>query len=347
MKGRAVLVVVVLVAGVAAAAASADPAKVGPPSSMASTGDSITRAFNTCSFPFVDCTANSWSTGTSSTVNGVYRRVLALNSAISGRNSNDAKTGAKMVDLTGQVTTAGSQGVELVTILMGANDVCTSSETSMTPVATLRAQFQAGLDTLTKALPNARIAVSSIPNIYNLWSILRTSSSARLVWGLYGICQSMLANPGSSAQADVDRRARVAQRNRDDNDAIAAVCAQYVHCRFDDYAFYNTVFTTSDVSTRDYFHPSVAGQAKAAATAWASSFDYGDRITPVSTALVSGGSMSVTATDNVGVSGIEYRFAGGSWTRYTAPVALATGQAVDVRAVDVNGNIEASHAVTG
>ena len=330
-----------------AVAAQAEPAKVGYPSSMAATGDSITRAFNTCSFPFVDCPANSWSTGTSASVNSVYSRILARNAAISGKNLNDAKSGAKMVDLNGQVTTAGSQGVGLVTILMGANDVCTSSESTMTPVATLQAQLQQALDTLTKALPNARIGVSSIPNIYNLWSILHTNSTARTVWSLYGICQSMLANSNSTAQADVDRRARVAQRNRDDNDAIAAVCASYVHCRFDAYAAYNLAFTTADVSTRDYFHPSVAGQAKAAATAWTASFDYTDQVAPVSTALVSGGMMSVTATDNVGVSGIEYRAPGGAWARYTGPVALGTGQSLDVRAVDVNGNIEASQTITG
>jgi hypothetical protein len=57
--------------------------------------------------------------------------------------------------------------------------------------------------------------------------------------------------------------------------------------------------------------------------------------------------MSVTATDDVGVAGVEYRPAGGGWIRYTEPVALAAGQAVDVRAVDVNGNIEASHTITG
>ena len=118
-------------------------------------------------------------------------------------------------------------------------------------------------------------------------------------------------------------------------------------CGFDRYAAYNLVFTTCDVTTRDYFHPSVSGQAKAAAVAWTNSFDYTDQTAPVSTAVVSGGLMSVTATDNVAVSGIEYRFAGGSWTRYTGPVALAVGQAVDVRAVDVNGNIEASHTITG
>ena len=346
MKLRVVLAALV-VAAVAVPAAHADPAKVGYPNSIASTGDSITRAFNTCGFPFIDCTSNSWSTGTSSSVNSVYSRILARNGLIAGRNRNDARTGARMIDLNGQVTTAGTQGVELVTILMGANDVCTSSEASMTPVATLRAQFRQALETVTKALPNARIAVSSIPNIYNLWSILRPNSTARFIWSLYGICQSMLANANSTAQADVDRRARVAQRNRDDNDAIAAVCADYVHCRFDGYAAYNLVFTTTDVSTRDYFHPSVAGQAKAAAITWTNSFDYTDQVAPASTALVSGGTMSVTATDNVALSGVEYRFPGGSWARYTGPVALATGQVVDGRAVDVNGNIEASHTIIG
>ena len=33
------------------------------PNSIASTGDSITRAFNDCWFPYVDCPSASWSTG--------------------------------------------------------------------------------------------------------------------------------------------------------------------------------------------------------------------------------------------------------------------------------------------
>ena len=76
---RAAFVTSVAVALAAASAALADPAKVGYPSSIASTGDSITRAFETCSLPFTDCPVNSWSTGTSSTVNSQYRRILAGN----------------------------------------------------------------------------------------------------------------------------------------------------------------------------------------------------------------------------------------------------------------------------
>jgi len=330
--------------------ATADPAKVGSPNSIASTGDSITRAFNTCSFPFVDCPANSWATGTSTAVNSVYRRILAANPAISGRNFNDAKTGGKMVDLNGQVTVAASQGAQLVTILMGANDVCTSSEATMTPVATLRSQLQTGLTTLSARLPDARIAVSSIPNIYRLWQVMHTNFAAVLTWTIGGICQSMLQNPTSNAQADVDRRARVAQRNRDDNDAIRDVCAQFIHCRFDGYAAYGLQFTTSDVSNRDYFHPSVAGQAKAAAVAWSSSFDYSDQVAPVSSAAFDAatGTVTLSATDAAGVSGIEYRLSTDAlgYRRYTGPVTLGPGTTITFRAVDVNGNVEATHALT-
>jgi lysophospholipase L1-like esterase len=332
--------------------AAAEPGKVGYPDSIASTGDSITRAFNTCSFPFIDCPANSWSTGTSTTVNSQYRRILGQNSLINGRNFNDAKTGAKMVDLNGQVTTAVSEGAEYVTILMGANDVCASSESAMTPVATLRAQLQQALGTLSAGLPNARIFVSSIPNIYRLWSLLHTNFSAVLTWQAFGICKSMLANPISTAQADVARRARVRQRNIDDNAAIAVVCAQYVHCRYDDGAAFAIQFTASDVSTRDYFHPSVAGQAKAASTSWGATFDFTDQIAPVSSAAtstdpVSGTDVSLSATDDVGVAGIELRLDGGGWTRYAGTVVVPAGSTLTWRAVDVNGNIEATHSLVG
>lgn len=251
------------------AAANTPPATAASyPSSMASTGDSITRAFNTGSNAFLDAPANSWSTGTNSSVNSMYSRILAVNPAISGKNFNDARSGAKMIDLNGQVTTAAGRNVEYVTILMGANDVCTSSESTMTSVQAFRDQFQTAMNTLNQRLPNTRVYVLSIPNVYNLWSVLKGNSSARATWGLLKICQSMLASPQSTQQADIARRDRVRQRNIDFNTQLQEVCAQYVQCRFDGNATFNTVFTAGDVSSRDYFHPSTAGQAKLAQTAW-------------------------------------------------------------------------------
>lgn len=242
------------------------------PNSMSATGDSITRAFNTGRIAFTDAPQNSWSTGTSTQVNSHYLRILAGNSAISGKNYNDAKSGAKMADLSGQMQTVVSRQVGYVTVLMGGNDVCTSTEAGMTPVADFATQFKAAMDVVTTGSPQALVFVASIPDAYHLWEILKDNRKARSAWDIYDICQSLLANPLSTAQADADRRLRVRQRNIDFNTQLGLVCASYTQCRFDGNAVFKTAFTANDVSTRDYFHPSVAGQAKLASVTWAVSY---------------------------------------------------------------------------
>jgi lysophospholipase L1-like esterase len=328
------------------------PAIVNYPSSIASTGDSITRAFNTGGVPFTDSTGNSWSTGTNSTVMSHYSRILPNHPPISGQNFNDAVTGAQMVDLNSQVQSAVTQGAAYVTVLLGANDACTDTEAQMTPVATYRAQFQTAMNTLATGLPNARIFVLSVPNVYNLWFILKDDSSARSTWSLFGICQSLLANPTSTAQADVDRRNRVKQRVIDYNTQLAEVCATNIHCKFDNNAAFNTDFVPSDVSTRDYFHPTIAGQAKIANVSYGATFDFREGVPPATVAMlgksVYGGNrlFTFTASDNTGVAGIEYKINSGAWTRYASPVSLPNGSSLTYRAVDVNGNIETARTIT-
>ncbi len=248
-------------------AVSPAEAAVTYPNSMASLGDSITRGFNTGFFPFLDSPSNSWSTGTNSNVNSHYERILAANPNIRGRNFNFAVSSAKMINLYDEVNSI-NQRVDYVTILLGANDVCTTSQATMTPVATFKSQLQSGLNTLKAKFPDARIFIASIPNIYNLWQILKDNFFARLTWGSLSICQSMLANPTSNASADVNRRNSVRQHNIDLNTTLAQVCATYSGCRFDNNASFNTVFVPSDVSSRDYFHPTIAGQRKLAETTY-------------------------------------------------------------------------------
>ena len=177
MKGLVLAVFVAALCALAVPFAVADPALTGYPDSMASTGDSITRAFNTCPSAFTDCPANSWSTGTSASVNSHYRRILAANP-----RSRDATTTTRRPAEDGRPRGPGAvpiaQHAEYVTILMGANDVCTSSESTMTPVATLRSQLQTALTTLSAGLPNARIFVASIPDVYHLWQLLHTNFAA-------------------------------------------------------------------------------------------------------------------------------------------------------------------------
>ena len=91
----------------------------GYPDSMASLGDSITRATNPGPGLFGDQPQYSWSTGSDITVESHYYRILQQNSLITGNNYNFAISGAKMADLSGQAANAVSQGVDYVTILHG------------------------------------------------------------------------------------------------------------------------------------------------------------------------------------------------------------------------------------
>jgi len=178
-----------------------------------------------------------------------------------------------MSDLAGQAATAATQQAAAVTILMGANDVCTASVATMTDPTVLGSELRTALATLASNDSNAQIYVASIPNVYRLWQVLHTNLAADLVWSFAGICQSLLANPLSTSAADQARRLQVQQRTIADNTQIAAVCSEFVgRCHFDNNAVYNIAFTASDVTTRDYFHPNVNGQAKAAATTWAEFF---------------------------------------------------------------------------
>lgn len=263
-RGRLALALIAALLALPMAGASSAQAA---PSSMDSLGDSITRAFNTaCPFYWTDCAlSNSWATGENSKVNSVYTRLTAFGPVT---RYNDAVSGAKMVDLPGQATTAVGRKVELVTILMGANDACGGSSGVMTEVASYQANFEKAMATLSSGLPNADIKVGSLPDIYQLWELFHNNKSAVSAWQTFKMCESMLANPTSTAPADVERRTNVRHRIQAYNSVLQTVCAKYANCEYDGGAGFNTKFKTEHVSTADYFHPSVAGQALIASVAW-------------------------------------------------------------------------------
>jgi PKD repeat protein len=271
-RSAVALVAVALLNGLIPATAGAANAPL--PGSMAAVGDSITQAASTAGSLGADAPQNSWSTGTSASVNSHYLRLLALNPAISGQNHNRSVSGAKMADLNGQMQQAIPLQPDYLTVLMGGNDVCTSTADAMTPVATFRAQFETAMTTLTAGSPDTYIYVVSIPDAYQLWQLFKDNFWARFIWSVASICQSLLANPTSTNAADVARRAAVRQRNIDYNTQLAEVCAQFARCLFDGNAVFNTQLAASDVSG-DYFHPSVSGQARLAAISWAAGYQWG------------------------------------------------------------------------
>ncbi len=264
----AALVAAAMLIGLVPAALASPPPL---PSSIAAVGDSITQAASTGGSLGTDYPANSWSTGTNSTVNSHYLRLLALNLGISGKNYNRSVSGAKMADLNGQMQTAAALQPDYLTVLIGGNDLCTDTAAQMTSVSAFRSQFETAMATLASGSPNTNIYLSSVPNVYHLWELFKGNGWARFIWSLGGVCQSLLANPTSTNQTDVARRAAVAQRNLDYNTQLEQVCAQYVRCLWDGNIAYTTVFTSSDVSG-DYFHPSTSGQAKLAAVSWGAGY---------------------------------------------------------------------------
>jgi lysophospholipase L1-like esterase len=261
----------VLLTGLLSVFITAAPASAAtsPPSRMAAIGDSITRATDVCCW-YGDHPSDSWSTG-GSAFDGVlshYERLRALQPAISGANYNDARAGARMRDAPAQAQAAVTQQAGYVTILMGANDVCRSSRSAMTSEADFRAQFTSTMQVLQAGLPpDSHVFVSSIPNVYLLWQLYHESPTARVVWSVAGICQSML----SEANTEADRQA-VLVREQAFNQALADVCAQYTMCRFDGGAVFGYPFTRSHVSKLDYFHPNLAGQAALASITWQNSW---------------------------------------------------------------------------
>jgi lysophospholipase L1-like esterase len=260
-----VVTLVVLLAGLVAQPAWAAPPL---PPSMAAIGDSITRAYDVCCY-YGDHPGQSWSTGYTS-YDGIashYERVRQLNPAITGRGYNDAVSGAKMSAAPTQAEKAVSKGARYVTILLGANDLCTSSPSTMTSTTTFRSQFSQAMATLMAQDRKPYVFVSSIPNIYQLWQVLHTNSLARWAWANFHICQSMLAATNTDTQ-----RQLVVAREEAFNQILADVCAQYSRCRWDGGAVYDYRFSASQVSSLDFFHPSLSGQAALARVTWAASW---------------------------------------------------------------------------
>ena len=172
-----------------------------------------------------------------------------------------------MDDAPGQATQAVGQHVRYVTVLLGANDLCTSSPATMTSPAAFQADFETTMATLMAQNPQPYVFVSSIPNIYQLWTVLKGNSLARWAWANFHICQSMLG-----ATRTEEERQQVVAREQAFNQILADICAQYTRCRWDDEAVYNYPFKASDVSTLDFFHPSLSGQAALARVTWNASW---------------------------------------------------------------------------
>jgi lysophospholipase L1-like esterase len=228
------------------------------PSSMVALGDSLTAAYGSCLAP-VSCPRNSWSTGNGTQVRSHYRRILEHHPAIKGHGRNVSVPGARAEDLPAQARAAVASPVEYVTIQIGSNDAC-RDDIDMTGVAAFRTEVDRALSIIKQGQPEARLLVVSIPDVYRVWEVGRSSKFAVGVWD-HEVCQSLLARPGSTAAADVARRKAFRDRIIAYNRELAAACSAYgPRCRWDGGATFAERFELVDLSALDFFHPNAAGQ---------------------------------------------------------------------------------------
>ncbi len=235
------------------------------PRSLAAVGDSITTGYDACRV-LSDCPKVSWATGTDPEVDSLAVRLLGKAGA-DGRSWNHAVSGSRMADLPAQMEKAAAHRPELVTVMAGANDACRRTTGAMTSVAAFRASFEEAMEVLREGAPKAQVYVASVPDLKRLWSEGRRNPLGKQVWQL-GICPSMLADPDALDAAATERRDTVRDRVEAYNTVLEEVCAKDRRCRFDGGAVFEYRFGTGELSTWDWFHPSVKGQARLAEIAY-------------------------------------------------------------------------------
>lgn len=329
-RARTVLTLCLLALPFAVRAAPADAAVAGavavPTSSMAALGDSYTAA---CSaVPSDQCAVSSWSTGTSPAVNSHLLRLQRRSPGVLG--SNFASAGRKMSDLQRQAQLAAGVSAEYVTIMMGTNDVCASEPT---PISTFRDQFAAALGTLSGALPAARIFVTSIPDPGRLRDVFRDDPNAAARWTADARCPLFLANAGSEAPEDQQRRAQAHAYLAEMNRQLAEVCLQQAQCTYDRGAVTSLGFERADIAS-DFFHFSAQGEAALAAVTYPVAFPtlLPAKLTVPRASIHDGrldGLLNITGAAT-GTAQVEY-VAGGRRSVFTVALGAAREGAKNVR----------------
>jgi lysophospholipase L1-like esterase len=243
------------------------------PSVIAALGDSITRAPLT-EGPTMGTGVNSWATGTSPDVRSHLLRIDDLRDS-PATAFNLAEGGTTSAALADQARRAVAVGADYVTILSGSNNICQSTSVGTLPdVATFGAEVAAALRVLAAGRPNADILLGSIPSLLAVYQAGRDSVRALAAWAYLDRCPILLADPLATTPDAVSRRAAVESRVVSMNIALADACGAVPQCTYDEGAIYDDRPTLADLSTYDYFHPSISGQAKLAAATWAVTEDH-------------------------------------------------------------------------
>jgi lysophospholipase L1-like esterase len=250
----------------ATASPAPTPTPTGPASTVAVVGDSLSRGFNACDH-YGDCPAASWAGGSDPRIDSVSTRLGALLDGPVAVHSF-ARSGARVDDLRRQVASAVATDPDLITLLIGANDVCRASLDEMTPTADYSAAITAALQQIGLYAPDAVVLVASVPDVTGLVEVAGGDPTARFLWSHAGGCATALADPQSTGFDSVERRRAVAERIGEYDTVLAGACVALPRCVYDDGALNDYRFRLDQLSALDRFHPSVRGLHDLALLEW-------------------------------------------------------------------------------
>jgi hypothetical protein len=248
---------------------AAHPAAGGYPSSIIVLGHSGATGQNSDpDRPGEEARANSWATGTNPKVDSLYLRIRAKHPAITGHAFNLAQGGATVTELVQQAheAVALSPVPQLIVVQIMDNDiVCPATAQEY---ASFLSTFASALGVLAKGAPHSRIFVVSQFGSPGTFAA-SLSRSERLRFALQsgiggGPCD--FVNPEGRI---VDAKVAALDKDIHGYEAeLKAGCLRFKQCHYDGGAAGNIADKRSYVSS-DLNHFSIAGNAKAAAVAWA------------------------------------------------------------------------------
>lgn len=192
---------------------------------------------------------------------------------------NTAATGNRAEDLLGQarqvadaMRTGKYSALKYVTLMAGANDVCSSETGEGTPSGVMRDSIKAALAILA-AVPQqepVRVLVSGIPNVPSVSTFRNQGILLGLtcggLWTRAGICEGML---GWKSEEELAQRIKIVRsRNQVIRQAVVEASAEHPNLKvvYSDRIF-NGSYVTSDMAV-DCFHPNEKSQRRIAEDLW-------------------------------------------------------------------------------
>jgi lysophospholipase L1-like esterase len=262
---------------------AATPVHVPLPSLLAAIGDSYTQAWSVSpSYAGHDNTQFSWVLGTAGNdgVSSLLERFRALgaspavvDAATSGRTMSDALRQANLV--VAAANRLGSGKTAYVTFELGTNDLCALPQ-PLTDPAVFQTQLHAAMAALTAGLPaGSRILMLPVPDFAHFHAITQADPAAKAYLALPAnrdLCPPYLGLDATVSTATAD--SYLARYDASLKAACQAVNAKAgargrLYCSYNQALLADSNFTIGDLSLWDRFHPSISGQAKMAADAWA------------------------------------------------------------------------------